>query len=88
MRHMETGCAAKQFDRGLQKNDCGGSIDIVIAVEEDGLIPRNSYFKTLDGWLHSQHQKWVVEVRHFRVQEDECFGGGTDTACDQEFCKH
>ncbi len=39
MRNVVADGAAEDFDRGLEQDDGGGAVDVVVAVDEDGLAP-------------------------------------------------
>jgi hypothetical protein len=59
---MEAGFAAKHLDCGFEQHNCCCAIDVVIAVEEDGLMVGDGGFKAVGGGGHAVHQKWIMEV--------------------------
>ena len=59
---------------GLQKNCCYGAVDVVVAVDEDGLMREKRLPDALDGFAHAVHGVRIVEVREGRVEELCCRG--------------
>ena len=74
VRNVKADFAAEHFDGGLEQHDRGGAVDVVVAVEQNGFVARDGRFDALDGGLHAEHEKRIVEVRDFRIEEGEGFG--------------
>ncbi len=85
MRHVKADHAAEHFDRSLEQHNGGGAVDVVVAVEQDGLLAGDGRFDAFYGGLHAEHEQWIVQLRDFRIEEGEGFAGGVDAACDEEF---
>ncbi len=49
MRNMEIDRAAQHLDGGLEQDDGGGAVHVVIAVEQHRLAPRDCLFDAGDG---------------------------------------
>ena len=75
MGDVKAGIAAEHFDGGLEQDDCGGAVDVVVAVEQDGLAGGDGVLEALDGSGHAEHEKGIVEVGDFRIEEGEACGG-------------
>ena len=73
VRNMEFRRAAAQFNGGLEDYDCGGAIDIVVAVDQDRLFVLDGGFDPVNGRLHAGHEVRRVQMSKFGSQET--FGG-------------
>ena len=62
VRHMKASFAAQHFNSGLEQNDGGGAVHIVVAVEQNRLMARDGRFKAFDGRSHAQHEEGIVEL--------------------------
>jgi len=85
--NVKANFATEQFDGGLEQDDRGGAVDVVIAVEQDGFLARDRCFNAFNGSLHAEHEKRIVQMGYFRIEKCKGFGGGVDTAGDEEFSK-
>ena len=85
MRHMKAHLAAEHLDCRLEKHNSGGAVDVIVAVEQDGLFARDGCFHAFHGGLHPQHQQRVVQLSHFRIQKCESIAGCANAARDEEF---
>ena len=75
---------AEHFDGGFEQDDGDGAVDVVVAVEKDGLACGDGAFEALDGGGHAEHEKGIVEVRGLGIEEGEGLGGGGDAARDEQ----
>ncbi len=73
VRNMEFRRAAAEFDGSLEDYDCGGAIDIVVAVDEDRLLVLDGGFDPVNGCLHAGHEVRRVQVS--KIGSQETFGG-------------
>ena len=62
MRHMKANHAAEHFDGGLEQHHGGSAVDVVVAVEQDGLLAGDGRFDAFYGGCHAQHQQRIVEM--------------------------
>src|SRR5947209_876692 len=62
VRHVELGSAAAQFNRGLQNNDGGGPVDVIVTVDENSFLPLDSSIQTVDSGFHAAHQVRGVQM--------------------------
>ncbi len=62
VRHVVVDLAAAQLESGLQDDDRGGAVDVVVAVDEDGLAALDGGLQSLDGRAQSGHPVRVVKV--------------------------
>ena len=85
VRHVEANFAAEHFDCGFEKDDGGGAVHVVVAVEQNRFLARDGRFDTFHGGLHAEHQQRIVQLGHFRIEKCEGFAGGGDAASDEEF---
>ncbi len=63
MRDVKADVTAEHFDGCLEKNDSDSAVNIVVAIEEDGLMRGDGAFESIDGGGHAEHEKWIVEMR-------------------------
>ena len=54
---MKAHYAAEHFDGGLEQHHGGGAVDVVVAVEQDGLARGDGALQAVDGRIHAQHQQ-------------------------------
>ena len=80
--------AAEHLDGGLEQDDGGGAVHIVVAIEQDGLVELDGLFEAQYGRVHAEHELRVVEVGDFRIQEGEGCFGIDDAAGDEQFGEH
>ncbi len=59
---VEAGRAAKHLDSGLEQDDGGGAVHVVVAVKENRLLGGDGALQPVNGHIHAQHEKWIVEV--------------------------
>ena len=88
MRHVEAHHAAEHLDGGFEQDDGGGAVDVVIAVEQNRLARGDGLLQAVRGGLHAQHEKGIVKVRCFRIEEGEGFVGCGDAARQQQLGEH
>ena len=62
VRDVIANAAAEDLDRGLEQDDRGGAIDVVIAVDEDGLVPGDRLLDARDRRCHAVQRVWVEQV--------------------------
>ncbi len=84
MGNMKADDAAKHFDGGFEQDDGDGAVDVVVAVEEDGLARGDGAFEALDGGGHAEHEKGIVEVGRLGIEEGEGLGGRGDAARNEQ----
>ena len=48
--------ADEHFDSGFEEDHGGGSVDVVIAIEEDGFASGYGALEALDGGGHAEHE--------------------------------
>ena len=84
MRNVKADVASQHFDGGFEKDDSDRAVDVVVAIEEDGLVRGDGAFETVDGGGHAPHQEWIVEVRGLGVEEGEGLGGGGDATRNEQ----
>ena len=66
VRNVKFRGAAAELDGGLEDYDCGGAIDVVVAVDQDRFLVLDGGFDPVDGRLHAGHQVWRVQVSRVR----------------------
>ena len=76
--------ACEHFNGGLEQDNGGGAVDVVVAVEEDGFARGDGGFEAMDRSCHAEHEKGIVEEREFRIEEGVCGCGGGNSAGDEE----
>ena len=79
VRNMEFRRTAAELDGGLEDYDCGGAIDVVVAVDEDRLLVLDGGFDPVNRRLHTGHEVWRVQVSKFGIKET--FGGFGSRLC-------
>ena len=62
VRHVELDLAAAELDRGLEDDDGGGAVHVVVAVDKDGLAALDGGSQALDGGTQSGHEIRRVEM--------------------------
>ncbi len=72
------------LDCGLQENGGDGSIDIVVAVDQDGLALTDSLLDSCNSVVHAEQQMRGVEIGEFWMEECLCQRGRIDPASYQE----
>jgi hypothetical protein len=77
--------AGQHFNGGFEQDDGYGAVDVVIAVEKDGLACSDSAFEPVNCGGHSKHEKGIVEVRGIGIKKGEGVSGGGDAARDEQF---
>ena len=84
VRNVKFRRAAAQFDRGLEDDDCGRAIHVVVAVDQDGFFVLDCGFDAINGRLHAGHQVGRMQMR--KRGREETFGcvGFGDAAHDQQ----
>ena len=82
---MEARFAAEHFDGGFEQDDGGGAVDVVVAIEQDGFVGGDGALETVDGGGHAEHEKGIVELGYFGVEESEGFSCIGDASGDEEF---
>jgi hypothetical protein len=88
MRDVEARFAAEHFNGGFEQDDGGGAVDVVIAIEEDGLARGDGALDALDGAVHSAHEEGIVELIGGGVEEGEGLGCVCDAAGEEQFGEH
>jgi len=81
---VEADLAAEHLNGGFEQDNGGGSVYVVVAVQEDGLLGGDGLLKAGDGGGHAEHQEGVVEMSDLRVEEGEGLSGTGDAAGDEE----
>ena len=84
MGNVKADFTAQHFDGGLEQDDGDGAVDVVVAIEKDGLVCRDGAFEALDRNGHSEHEEGIVKMRRLGVEEGEGLGDSGDAACDQQ----
>ena len=59
---VEIGCAAAEFDRRFQNDDGHGAVDIVVAVNQDGIFAFDGGVDAIDGAAKSGHVLGQMQV--------------------------
>ena len=62
VRHMEVGRAAAEFDRSLQDDDRHGSVDVIVAVNENLFFAFDGGVDAIDGCAQTRHKIGVVKM--------------------------
>ncbi len=55
MRHMEVGRATAKFDRSFQNDHGHGSVDVIIAIDQDRLFALDGRIEAIDGASEAGH---------------------------------
>jgi hypothetical protein len=84
MRNVKAHISAEHLDGGFKQDNGNGAVDVVIAVEENGLARGDGALDALDGGGHSEHEKGIVEVGRLWIQEGKSFGGCGDAARNEQ----
>jgi hypothetical protein len=84
MGNVEAGDSAEHFDGGLEQDNGGGAVDVVVAVEKDGLAAVDGGFKAGDGGSHAEHQRWIVQMIDGGVKKGEGRGWRVDAAGEKQ----
>jgi hypothetical protein len=88
MRYVEAHGAPEHLNRGLEQHHGGCTVDIVVAVDQDGFARGNRGFDARDGRAHAQHRIRVEQVIEVRVQIALGSGRGRDAAGHQKRGDH
>ena len=83
VRNVVTAGAAGQLDGLGQKHHRGGSIHVVVAVDQDLLPVADGFPQARDGPRHVAHGERVVEIVERRLEEAARGGGVAQAAVDQ-----
>src|SRR5262249_25063292 len=59
---VKIGGAAAKLNRGFQDDDCRGSVDVVVAIDQDLLSIDNGSAYAFDGFTHAAHQVRRVQL--------------------------
>ena len=68
------------LDGGLEEDGGGGAVDVVVAVDEDGLAGVDGLLDAGDGFTHAEEKEGVVEGVEGGGEEGGCSGGIGDAA--------
>ena len=63
VRDVEVGGSTTEVDGRLQDDDCGGAVDIVVAVNEDAFLALDGGVQTVDSGAHAGHRIGRVQLR-------------------------
>src|SRR5262249_41073708 len=91
MRHVEFSAATAELDCGLENNDRGRAVDVVVAVNQNSFLAFNGRVETIQGYLHAGHQVRGVQLCECRRQEAFCGRSVLDVSHNQqagEGCGH
>ena len=80
VRHVVVDLAATDLQGRLEDYDGGGAVNVVVAINEDGLAALNGGSQTLDGGTQAGHEVGRMQVRERRRKELLCLIGGGDAA--------
>ena len=69
------GAPARQVDGLLQNDDGRSSVDIVVAVQQDGLLAPDGIEKTRGGRVHIAHQEGIVQFVERSLEKSPGAGG-------------
>ena len=72
------------FDGGLEEDGGGGAVDVVVAVDEDGLAGADGPLDARHGHVHAEHEHGVDEVVDGWGEEGAGGGGVRDAARQEE----
>jgi hypothetical protein len=59
----------EHFDGGLEQDDGGGAVYVVVAVEEDGFAGGDGQLESVGGGGHAQHQEGIVKLADLGIEE-------------------
>ena len=62
MRDVEVGGAAAEFDGGFQNDDGHGAVDVVVAVDENGIFAFDGGVDAIDGGAQTGHLLGCVKM--------------------------
>ena len=62
VRHVELDLAAAELERGLEDDDGGGAVDVVVAIDKDGFAALDGGAQALDGGAQSGHEIGRMEM--------------------------
>lgn len=80
MRYMEADGAAESFDRGLEQDDGGGSVHVIVAIYKDRLMREDSLLNAGDGCGHPEHKIRIMQLVEAGMEESGSFRRVADTA--------
>ena len=63
MWYVKIGCAAANFDRGLQNDNSCRAVNIVVAINQNRLLALDGGFNPINSRPHASHQVRRMEVR-------------------------
>ena len=69
VRHVEFDFAAAELQRGLEDNDGGGAVHVVVAIDEDGFAALDGGAQTVDSGTQSGHEVGRMEMGQRRREE-------------------
>ena len=84
MRDMEADGAAEALDGGLEEDDGGGSVYVVVAIDKDWLPRGDGLPDAADGDVHAEHEEGIVELIEAGVEEGGGLLGRADAAGDEQ----
>ncbi len=76
--------AAEPLDSRLEQDGRGGSIHVVVAVDQDRFLGGDGLLNARDGAIHAEHRVWIEQVLDTRIQKMLGFGGGANAAGQQQ----
>ena len=88
MGNVEAGNAAKHFNGCFEQYDGGGAVHVVITIEKHRLASCDGLLQPGNGFVHAQHEQWIVEVSNIGVEEGEGGGGFNNAACHQQLSQY
>ncbi len=62
VRHVVLDLAAAEFERGLEDDDGGGAVNVVVAIDKDGFVALDGGAQAVDGGAQSGHEVWRMEM--------------------------
>jgi hypothetical protein len=81
---MEADGAAEALDGGLEQDDGGGSVYVVVAVYKDDFARGDRLLDAFDGGGHAEHQVGIAQVVEAGTEEARGFGGVADASRDEQ----
>ncbi len=67
--HMETGCAAREFNGCFENDDRGRAIDVIVAIDQHLFFALNGCFQAVEGRFHPGHLERIVQMIERRCQK-------------------
>ncbi len=80
MRDVEADGATENLDSGLEQNDGGSAVDVVVAVDEDRFTRGDGLLDTFDRDSHPVERIWIEQVVQRGMEELRGGSGIHDTA--------